>query len=550
MTVIEKLLTACMEAGIGIDCIDGQLKLTIPKGVDATALVGQIRDNKAGLVEYIVRMRQAGATGAPQRVANNGNTYPVFYNQEKSYRRFQVMGEGSFNMHFLMPIPALNRPALEKALQILTDRHESLRTNYIQKDNICYQHILDAHPIQGIIEYHDVSEQENPGSAAEQILSAALQYVYQLEKELLFCIKLVKVQPDLHVLFFILDHVNGDAASINILRQEMEQLYTACATGVSEPASLMTPAWQYKDYSAWINQWLGSERGQTARQFFHTKMTESLIAEYGPDFFSTKPYSYRAELLAELTQLNRAKDPSAIDWLYGSVVSLLPRPGARYNAYLGETLLGNLEKTASRLNSSVNRLVMIAFALAMTRLYNRNSVRICTPLSTRAKEAFEAIVGWLISEVIICITIDPQENIAALVARADREFLETSEHGYYPHAAILADTDMPLSILAHLFINFINNKTNTLTATESIHQENGSGYFSFRCDVLEYRNGLELAVNYNTDFYDPTAVTNLIHLVKELLQQISEQPSLTVSALLPQELMNNTTTPHQTIHFQ
>jgi hypothetical protein len=529
---MEQLLAKLMEAGIGVEVVEEQVKLSIPKGLDATVLVNEIRQHKAELISYINQAQRGNQATRPVRISASDGHCELFYHQKKEYLRFLVLGAHAFNMNMLIPFRNLNKAALLQTLQTLLERHEGLRTNYMRKDGRFYQCIHDAHPVNGIVEHIDISQLADQGDIGQQLLADSMTYEFDFENELLLIFTLVTIQEDTHVLSFTLHHAISDDTSIKILKREIETLYAAFEAGKPNPLPPVT--WQFKDYAAWINNWMSSEKGQTAKTFYHQKLRKSIEQEYGNTFFTDSRVSYRRELAAELEALTGTSEIPGLEELYGSVVRLQPQPGARYNAYLDQTALTALQQKAAAYSTSTNRLITAAFALMVARLRGTRSVRMYTPCSTRVFDVFEEIVGWLTSEVIATIEIREADTLEALFMQIEQDFLNTSTHCFYPHESLLHELDVPLTILTPYFLNFIPPVGNPIQNTKAMHNSNGSGHFGFKCEVLEYTDGMELAVNYNTGIYTPAEAEAMINDVLALLYRICTEPSLTVKQLLMQ----------------
>lgn len=521
---MEKLINKIRQSNIRISVVNNQLKLSIPPGADASAILAEVREHKEALIAYIQKARSGATAVAMQPHANqNGGVYDVFHQQKKEYLRFLVLGPQSFNMGFNLKFENVDRPALEKAVLTIFERHESLRTTYSCNDGVLQQHVHALHTIGNRIQYFDLSEKENKEALAQELFFSAVNRKFDFEKDLLTDIRLVRVDATATYLLVTVHHVGCDDISRGILEREIQVLYNAFRNGKEDP--LPPAGLQYKDYAAWANSFLHGEKGNAARDFYRKKIGASLDELPGA--------SYREILRNELQRASVNADEQPFQQAFGALVNLYPQKGARYRACIKESALNKVKQLAVACGCSLNMALTAAFAAWLRKVTGREGIRLYIPFSTRDAPEFEGVMGWLTSEIILTIPVKAGMTARQLIQEVTSGLLETSPHRYYPHEAILNDLDIPLHELVHALLNFERAPVRRLEHFAPMHDENGSGHFNLRCVIAEYENGLELLVNYNTSIYTREQVTRHVQLFIDLLDNDFFQPDAPIIKPLP-----------------
>lgn len=526
---METLLLKLKQAGISIHVSGAQLKVSIPEGSHYPNLINEIKEHKEALIDFI-HHKNVTEVKTPPSLPAKQDKYELFYQQKKEYLRYLLTGSYAFNLNLLVTFRKLDRAALFRALEVLFERHESLRTTFFHQDGKMYQCIHPASPIQGIVEELDISKHKVKEDSAAEIWNASISYTFNFNKELSIDLKLVKVLHDTHVLLAVMHHAISDDVSVKLLKDELITLYEAFVKKKSNP--LAPPKWQYKDYAQWINELLRSEKAHNAKSFYFNKIKSSVEMEHHKTLdLITKEMSYRQELLEELERTPGYDKMPFKEELFGSIVRLYPPPGAVYVSYLPGAIVDKIIKLAVKHKTSLNMIMTAAFA-AMLAIEGNSNVRFFMPCSTRLHEEFDAISGWLISEIIVCIDVDLSVNFLALLKQVERIFFETMVHSFYPHEQLLNDLNLPLSVLAPYFINFIPAHDEVVHDNTPVHIEEGSGHFNFRCVVFEFSNALKFTTHYNSNIYRPDEVERMINTFIRIINRfVQEEAELELSSI-------------------
>ena len=142
---------------------------------------------------------------------------------------------------------ALQPDALQRALDTLIERHESLRTTFPAVDGRPVQVIGPPHPCE--LTVVDVAEHPDPAGEARRMAGAAARERFDLTNGDLFRAVLLRIAPNDHVLALTMHHIVTDAWSEAVLLEELGTLYNAFVQDA--PPELPPLPIQYADFAIW-----------------------------------------------------------------------------------------------------------------------------------------------------------------------------------------------------------------------------------------------------------------------------------------------------------
>lgn len=465
--------------------------------------------------------------------------YEVMHNQRKEFIRYGIVGKYGYNVSTYMVFNDLDKGLLFKVLEVVFQRHESLRTVFLLVNGTVQQRVLDAMPPYFEIKSVDL-RMEDQKQAAVELYNKTAAMTFDFEKGPLCDFKIIDYDNQRSALVFAIHHVIADVNSIRILEREIRSLYEAFSKGGPNPLSDLK--YQYKEYSRWVNRFLEGNKQLDSRAFYEKRIYESLAANrlyreklgLHPDGAAAdRETSYKKELLVDLKRTLKKEDVNEIaDIAYGKIVNLIPRPGNIYKRFITEPLLSKLKRLALNLDSSLTMVMFSSFAILYSSLQKEKNVRMFVPISTREFEEFEEIVGWLMSEIIVSVDIDLSAPLRTLVQELNQSFFETSAHRFYPYERLMADFDMPLYKLAPVLINYIKNTDRQLDDFQSVHKNGGSGHFDLHCVFFEYGNCMALQINYNSQIYTEAQMDHVFNNYLTILERMTNNHDISISQLI------------------
>jgi hypothetical protein len=537
MAQMEDLILRIKDAGIRISLVGDQLKLDVAENSDSEGILLEVKRNKPDLVSYI---RQAYAmgddlSGRPQPVEKK-ETYELCHQQKKEFIRFLILGPHAFNLSFLLSFTNLDESALELALSALIARHESLRTSFIQKSGRLLQRIHDSKRVRPHIRRIDLRNRADKKQQGRELLNDARKRQFDFDQPLLPDLLLAHYSEEEHFLLLTIHHTVVDALSGEVLKKEIYSLYNSYITG--EPASLFPMPLQYRDYACWLNSYLAGPASGAARAFYRRTIQESINLErhanglFQPVVCHPELPSYRKTLREELIRALGSGDEDKYPDAYGTITNLYPEAGGHYRTFLSGEIFGQIKNRSLGKNISLFNVFIAAFAILVGIERATRHVRLYVPFSTRVFEEFEPIVGWLTSEIIVCISFDPDQTVGEFLNSVNELVLEASRHRWFPHEKILADLDISLPVLTHALFNYIDESDTALEDFSSAHSSEGSGHFDLQCRITGHSDGVDIETDYIRRIYTPDRVEKMTGKFAAILEYISASQEETLSNIL------------------
>ncbi|TAE52347.1 MAG: non-ribosomal peptide synthetase, partial [Nostocales cyanobacterium] len=161
----------------------------------------------------------------------------------------------------------LNQSALEKSLLEIINRHESLRTNFV---NIDGQAVQIIHPQTSgkvsVIDLRQLTTSERE-KAVKELLKQQINQGFNLESESLIRITLILLSDTENILSLCMHHIISDGWSMGVFVDELTTLYNAYIEGKETPLTALEI--QYADFAIWQRNWLQGE--VLARQLTYWK---------------------------------------------------------------------------------------------------------------------------------------------------------------------------------------------------------------------------------------------------------------------------------------
>ncbi|MFE7861451.1 condensation domain-containing protein, partial [Streptomyces sp. NPDC057403] len=218
----------------------------------------------AGLVE---RLSGAGVRRAVLRAVERPERVPVSFAQRRLWFLNRLEGpSATYNIPLVVRLRGeLDPKALELALTDVVDRHESLRTVFVEVDGRPYQRVLSVEEVAPALVVRE-SDRERIAADIENVSA----YGFDLESEIPLRAWAFRVAVDEWVLAAVMHHIAGDGWSLGPLARDLAAAYGARCEGTA-------PQWQplpvqYADYTLWQRELLGDEGDAGQVEFWRDEL--------------------------------------------------------------------------------------------------------------------------------------------------------------------------------------------------------------------------------------------------------------------------------------
>ncbi|TWU03766.1 non-ribosomal peptide synthetase [Neorhodopirellula pilleata] len=313
-----------------------------------------------------------------------------------------------------MPLAAdlhgkLDRDALQRAVEIVVGRHESLRTTYhLAPDGIPYRTVHDNMPVP--CTFVDLSEagQKNQGGIREVLkrrMRVAGRAPFDLENGPLLRIHLFRLDDEHHVIELVMHHIVSDGWSMIVMLRELTIAYEAIVA--SDEVELPELAIQYCDFAHWQNERLSDDRIESQMQF------------------------WRNRLAGAPTVLNLPIDrprPAIQDFV-----------GATVEFELSESLTRQINELAIACQTTPFVILMASEAVLLSRYCGQTDLVLGTASAGRVHSEIEPLIGFFVNTLPLRVELQPGMSFHELVQQIHESTLQAHENAEVPFEKLVEE---------------------------------------------------------------------------------------------------------------
>ncbi len=443
----------------------------------------------------------AATAGAPRQDAGESLEPTPLAPGQPGLLFLERMGEarGAYNESLAIRLRGhLDVDALERALQCLVDRHDTLRSYFEERDGSVVQIVRAAVKI-------PLVRVDTPGVVPfdgernlERALGEAVRTEFDLSQPPLLRVQLHRVRDAEHVLLIVIHHIVCDGWSMGVISRELGEMYRAFASGGS--CVLPPLPMRYADHI----------RRQVER-------------EAQPAFRASLDY-WRAQL-ERLESLQLPTDRSHVP--AGS------HRGAQLSFRIGSDVVAGLRQLAQRERCTLFMVLLAGFQTLLMRYSRQHDVAVGTPVAGRDLTELEGLVGHFVNTLVLRTDLSGNPRFTELLSRVRRRTLETFAHREVPFDKLVAALS-PQRAPGHnpLFrASFaLHNQPAAALDFGDAHAErvavgSGTSKFDLSLSFIEEGSSLAGTFEYRLGLFDPSTIERMVRYLRRLLAGISADPA-------------------------
>ncbi|MFK8101397.1 MAG: amino acid adenylation domain-containing protein [Saprospiraceae bacterium] len=437
---------------------------------------------------------------------------PLSFAQERLWFIDKLEGSTHYHMPIIQRLSGnFEVGALEYAFQEVINRHEVLRTVFVEENGEAFQQILPKN------EWHLSYEEQLDLEAGalsiylEKLVDKTINQAFDLAKDHMIRARLVKLPKEEYLLIVVLHHIASDGWSNPILFNELVELYEAKQADRS--AQLNPLSIQYADYALWQRAYLDGE-----------------VLE--------QKLNYWADKLSGLEVLNLPTD--------------FPRPAIQSNKggqlifELDGHLYEGLNNLAQREGSTMFMLLLTVFKVLLHKHSGQNDIVVGTSIANRTQEEIEALIGFFVNTLTLRSDLSGNPSFVDLLAQIRTTTLEAYQHQDVPFEKIVdrvgVQRDMSRSPLFQVLFSYGSNvevstvNFSSATTKEPVEETElteetfayESTQFDLSFNVVEVSQKLSVAIEYCVDLFKPATIEKLMVHYQSLLSAILKNPKETI----------------------
>ncbi|MDR7132712.1 amino acid adenylation domain-containing protein [Algoriphagus sp. 4150] len=420
------------------------------------------------------------------------NLYDALKNQVWRYLNFTKGIHYSSNSMIKKDLQNVNQRAMSEAINSLVERHESLRTLFVDRAGRVFQKICASDLLKPHLVFVDMSDLKEKEIELKLLIESTYNHLFDFENEPSFKSTLVKFDENNYILIFVIDHIIHDAHSLNLIADELFILYEAYCSQYSNPLPALKL--QLRDYALFEKQ-----HYKNPKLAFHESFFDSL--------FSNPPR--KPEICVVKTQkVNGDFTKARHDGV----------KGGGYRFAVSEELLMGIQKISSDCKISVFNFMLAAYCTFLSRVSDQNDFIVDTPMSTRINQDFSKIIGWLTGTLVSRIKIEKTKSFGELLLLCQKQIVDSTDHIYYQEYGKHLKTDWD-QIATQLNLVLDNSSFESRHLALG-HHSMGKLYFDIAFVMVVFNDGILIDCNYKYEAIDPSAIEAVCGKFIDVLDEV------------------------------
>ncbi|HEX7313571.1 MAG TPA: condensation domain-containing protein, partial [Pyrinomonadaceae bacterium] len=451
---------------------------------------------------------QASGAGGPPASPDEVFIFPVSYSQKGLWlmSRFEPRS-AAYNIATALRLTgALKVDVLERSLNEIVRRHESLRTTFAMIEERLVQVV---HPSQTLrIETEDLAHLPEAERAERvgQLATAHAQEPFDLSRCPLIRLKLLRLAGDEHVLLLSIHHIIGDGWSTGVFVGEMATLYKAYSAGLPSPLAELPI--QYADFALWQEEWLSGA------------MLESHLSYWRQQLEGAPP----------VLELPADRPRPAVESFKGAVHPLV----------LSARLTKMLKELSHQEGATLFMTLLAAFQTLLYRYTGQQDIVVGSAIANRDRAETEQLIGFFVNTLALRTKLAGNPRFTELLKNVREMTLGAYAHQNAPFEllveALQPKRDLSRSPVFQVMFILQNALTSVLELADvtlkTLNVDNKTAKFDLTLWMQEEAGGyLSGVLEYNTDLFDASTVARIADHLVVLLGAVAESPGQHIDAL-------------------
>ncbi|WP_095197365.1 non-ribosomal peptide synthase/polyketide synthase [Pseudomonas sp. Irchel 3A7] len=475
----------------------------------ATRFAGLPADKRR---EFLQRMQEQGVSFGQLPIppaAEPQATFELSYAQQRQWFLWQLDPQSSaYNIPAALRLHgSLNLAALQQSFDVLLERHQSLRSRFVEDDGQVRQALATFTTLP--IEQHDLRAEPEAQrfELAMKTVEAEIARPFDLQHGPLLRVSLLQLDAEDHVLVLTLHHIVTDGWSMGVLVEEFSRLYAAHCQGQS--AELQALPIQYSDYAAWQRRWM--EAGELERQL---------------DWWREK-LGNEQPLLELPTDRARPAQPS--------------QQGARLDFALDSTLARGLMSLAKQRGVTPFMLLLASFQALLYRYSGQSDLRIGVPIGNRNRAETRGLIGFFVNTQVMRAELDGRLPFSQLLEQTRTASLDAQDYQDLPFErlvqALQGERSLSHSPLFQVMFNHQQARPAAVSGllaglrVEALNATAHTTQFDLQLDTQEEGDKLFASLTYATDLFDAGRIEDLARHWRNLLAGVLANPQTPLAEL-------------------
>jgi mycobactin peptide synthetase MbtE len=432
--------------------------------------------------------------------------YDVTHAQKRLWMIDQLQGEkAAYNIPgaFLLK-GALNIPALEQAFQSLIERHEALRSTFMDVNGTPKFKINNTADLGFKIDYVDLSADPFARQTAAIMAREIFNTPFDLERGPLMNAALLQTAAYEYVFVLTMHHIISDGWSIQVMVKELLALYNSFAQ--AKPNPLPALKLQYKDYAAWLNKRLSGGDWEKLRQYWLGRFEEDVpVLELPVDY---------------------------------------PRPavkttnGAVLEFDIPASLTEDIKALVRSQEASMYMFVLAGVKLLLFHYSGQEDIVVGSPIAGRVHKDLDEQVGLYVNLLAIRTRLDLSASLQQLLKQIKTNLLSAYEHQLFPFDQLVKELnlehDNTRSPLTDVWVQHSDTPWVQVNDEQLAATPFDAGHYSSKVDLTfkftESNGKIAVILEYNTDLFKESSIRGIKQDLLQLMELAVQQADAPLKA--------------------
>jgi amino acid adenylation domain-containing protein/non-ribosomal peptide synthase protein (TIGR01720 family) len=457
-------------------------------------------------------LRKLGkAAPAPQATITprprDGSAFPLSFAQQRLWFLDQLEpGSAVYNIPTALRLEgALNVQALERSLEEVVRRHESLRTLFRSEEGQAVQVVLPPPrlPLM-VVDLRELPAAEREAEAQRLVDTETIR-PFDLARGPLLRTLLLQMGDRDHVLLLTVHHIVSDGWSMDVLIRELVMLNRAFSAG--QPSPLPELPIQYVDYASWQREQLQGEVLEKQLAYWRKQLEGApRLLELPTD--RPRPAVRSTRGANQPVQLSRASSEA--------LMALCGREGVTPFMAL-----------------------LAAFQVLLHRYSGQDDICVGTPIAGRERAELEGLIGFFTNTLVLRARPSGRLTFRRLLAQVREVALGAYAHQDVPFEKLVEELQ-PVRSLSHsplfqvMFSLQREAKTSQSLPGLTFRLVRGEGQlakFDLNLTLAELPEGFAGALEYNTDLFDAATAARMAGHLRLLVEGLAAHPDRPLAEL-------------------
>jgi len=484
------------------------------------------RDFRALAATLAHAMEQGGNPLLPAlAVVAREELMPMSFSQKRMWFLNRLReGNVAYNLPFALRIQgAFDVEAAEKAFESMIQRHEILRTVYVEREAHAYQQVLPMQPWHFTRE--DLSYLKVPAldSAIQDCVDAEARKPFDLVTGPVIRTHLVRL-PDQeasslkgraaeqYLLLVTIHHIAADGFSLKVITDEISRGYEALIN--DQTIDLPPLPLQYVDFSHWQENLFGSNAVAGQMEYWLEHLNGVPVLDLPLDHPRPPEQSFN---------------------------------GSNYYFSISAPRVQALKKLSRAQGVTLYMTLLSAFKVLLHQYTQSEDICVGTPIANRTMPELEKLIGFFVNTLALRSDLSGNPTFTQLLQRVRKVTQGAFANQEMPFERVVehlgGPRDMSYSpVFQVMFVlqnSTIDEEFNLAGVNvESLHTAPGTAKFDMTLELSEESGVLRADLEYSTDLFEEETVVRMMAHFQQLIDSIladPEQPLASINMLSQQE---------------